>query len=144
MTLLEELFHELEQGHIRVETKFKEKYLTKERDQINTNKLEMGLSVDSAIPTPSEVLKVVSNITDIELDKIPSKDRQTKIVFSRHLYSYLVINYCKATSITAGIYINRSHATVIHSSRKIEELKEYGSRWEKECIQKGIDFFEQN
>lgn len=143
MTLIEQLFKELESGSIRVETRFKEKYLTMERDQIDSAKINMGLSADADFPTPSEVLNVVSKITDIEVDRIPSQDRHTRIAFSRQLYSYLVMKYCKVTSSTAGIYINRTHATVLHSIKKIEELEVYGNEWEKHCIRKGKEFFQQ-
>jgi chromosomal replication initiation ATPase DnaA len=62
----------------------------------------------------SEVLQIVSEVTNVFQDDIISHKRNREIVTARALFSYICRHKMKKSLKYIGRFINRDHSTVIH------------------------------
>lgn len=80
-----------------------------------TNQNLKTISLDSIIYTVEQVTGITSN-------QISSKSRLRDLADARSLFCYAARKFTNHSTTSIGVYINRDHATVIHSCRKIETL----------------------
>ena len=132
MTLLEELFDELESGAVRIAPEFKAKYLLRESQYLDQN-----TSFDpDAIVSPRTILVLISDVLQIPMAEIRSANRKRNLVMARHITCYFARKYTSASLHEIGANLNRDHTTVIHSVKTVENIKEYGLDSEKNLIKK--------
>lgn len=86
----------------------------------------------------NEILKAVSEVTNISVQDILSKSRLKETVFARHLYCYFSCEKTRYSLKSIGKLINRDHASVIHGNKRIIYELEYYP--EVKHIIKRIDF----
>ena len=73
----------------------------------------------------NEILKAVSEVTNVSKEEIISKIKTKDIVLARHLYCYISVKKTNKSLKEIGEFINRNHATVIHANNKISYEYEY-------------------
>ncbi len=79
-----------------------------------------------------ELLKIVSKVTEISLEKLKGTSRLTNIVMARHIHFYLAYKHCGLTVTELGKLNNRHHASVINGRDRITaDLKFDGKYTEK-------------
>ena len=72
------------------------------------------------VPTPETILRETARYYQVSEEEIKGVSRQKNIVTSRHITSYLIRNLTNLPLSGIGEYLNRDHATVLASIRKIE------------------------
>jgi chromosomal replication initiation ATPase DnaA len=132
MTLLEQLFNELESGAVRIAPEVKAKYLIREREMICEND-KLG---EEGVITPSAIVNLVAHVSNVSVSDIRSADRHRTLVVCRHIVCYFARRYTNASLHEIGAHVNRDHSTVIKSVKVVENMIEYGLDWEKNLIKK--------
>lgn len=78
---------------------------------------------------PLEVVRVVSDITRVDVKSILGKNRIRESVEARHVSMYLIRKYCTSMSLKQiGNVFFRDHTTVIHSIENVKtklEIEDY-------------------
>ena len=72
------------------------------------------------VPTPETILKETARYYQVSEEDIKGISRQKNIVTSRHITAYLIRNLTNLPLSGIGDYLNRDHATVLASIRKVE------------------------
>ena len=70
------------------------------------------------------ILNAIEEITDVYIHDIRSKKRQRYIVEVRQIYHYFLKKYTSYNLTAIGMFTNRDHATVLHSIKNVNNLKE--------------------
>ena len=73
------------------------------------------------VPTPETILSETARYYQVSADDIKGQSRQKNIVTARHITSYLIRNLTNLPLSGIGEFLNRDHATVLASIRKIED-----------------------
>ena len=73
------------------------------------------------VPTPETILIETARYYQVSADDIKGQSRQKNIVTARHITSYLIRNLTNLPLSGIGEFLNRDHATVLASIRKIED-----------------------
>lgn len=81
----------------------------------------VGIKAKPDPPKPADILRVVSECTEISTDDICRKVRKREIVQARHIVLYLCIEYGHST-IKSGKTVKRDHATAYFAHEKIKGL----------------------
>ena len=85
---------------------------------------------DFITATPLQIIKIVSELTGVELKDILGNKRERQRVEARHVTIYLIKKYCPSLTLkTIGGYFNRDHTTVIHSINNVNDkldIHDYG------------------
>ena len=71
------------------------------------------------------IMTMVCRYYSIDKNIVLSKKRDREIVMARHMFCWMSRRYTRSTFKLMGEYINRDHATVIHSVRKVEDLMDF-------------------
>ena len=71
------------------------------------------------------IMTMVCRYYSIDKNVVLSKKRDREIVMARHMFCWMSRRYTRSTFKLMGEYINRDHATVIHSVRKVEDLMDF-------------------
>jgi chromosomal replication initiation ATPase DnaA len=134
MTLIEQLFNELESGAMRIAPEVKEKYL--EREQIESHRIKeiMGISIDQKKVTIKNIFDVVASICDVEKEAMKSRDRHHKVSFARQIFMYLASELTEHSDTVISAYVKRDRVMVGYSRSTIPSAKQYGTEWERRCI----------
>ncbi len=72
------------------------------------------------VPTPEVIINEVSRYFQVSVDDIKGQSRQKNIMTARHITAYLIRNLTNLSLPGIGTFLNRDHATVLSSIRKIE------------------------
>ena len=72
------------------------------------------------VPTPETILNETARYYQVSSEDIKGISRQKNIVTARHITSYLIRNLTNLSLPGIGTFLNRDHATVLASIRKIE------------------------
>ena len=72
------------------------------------------------VPTPETILGEISRYYQVTEEDIKGSGRQKNIATARHITAYLIRNLTNLPLSGIGDFINRDHATVLSSIRKIE------------------------
>ena len=72
------------------------------------------------VPTPETILSEISRYYQVTEDDIKGVGRQKNIASARHITAYLIRNLTNLPLSGIGDFLNRDHATVLSSIRKIE------------------------
>lgn len=72
------------------------------------------------VPTPEVIINETARYYQVAPDEIKGTGRQKNIVTARHITAYLIRNLTNLSLPSIGEFINRDHATVLASVRKIE------------------------
>ncbi len=72
------------------------------------------------VPTPDVILEETARFYQVSAEDIKGISRQKNIVTARHITAYLIRNLTNQTLPMIGTFLNRDHATVLASIRKIE------------------------
>ena len=72
------------------------------------------------VPTPETIINETSRYFQVSADDIKGQSRQKNITTARHITAYLIRNLTNLSLPGIGSFLNRDHATVLASIRKIE------------------------
>ena len=72
------------------------------------------------VPTPETILRETARYYQVSEEDIKGVSRQKNIVTARHITAYLIRNLTNLPLSGIGDYLNRDHATVLASIRKVE------------------------
>ena len=76
--------------------------------------------------TKEEILKVICRELQIDFDEVKNrKTRLREFVYARQLYSYFCKEYTNESLAKIGKFINKNHATIIHSINQIKGYYDY-------------------
>ena len=93
-------------------------------DEITRDKVDVAIGVvirDGVyVPTPETIIAETARYFQITADDVKGVSRQKNIVTARHITSYLIRNLTNLSLPGIGAFLNRDHATVLASIRKIE------------------------
>ena len=83
---------------------------------------EIGVVIRDGIyvPTPETILGETARYYQVSAEDIKGQSRQKNIVTARHITAYLIRNLTNLSLPGIGEFLNRDHATVLASIRKIE------------------------
>ena len=71
--------------------------------------------------TKEEILKVICRELAMDFDEVKNrKTRLREFVYARQLYAYFCKKYTNESLTKIGKFINKDHATVIHSQKQIK------------------------
>lgn len=71
------------------------------------------------------IIKIVSDITDVDIDSIMSKKQQAYICDARHLAIYFIREFTDLSLHEIADIFGRDHSTIFNSIRKVESLNNY-------------------
>lgn len=82
------------------------------------------------------IMTMVCRYYSIDKNIVLSKKRDREIVMARQMFCWLSRRYTRSTFKLMGEYINRNHATVIHSVQKVEDLIDFDRelRYDRDTI----------
>lgn len=83
---------------------------------------------------PKELIELVCNHFGVTEQQIKSRVRHSDIVIARQMTAYLLQYYTTLTTGRCGKIINRDHATILHSIKVINNIKEIKDN--KEILEK--------
>jgi|TARA_B110000908_G_C10138147_1_gene395464 chromosomal replication initiation ATPase DnaA len=67
------------------------------------------------------ILKAICIELEMDFKEVKSrKTREKEFAYARHLYAYFCRNYTNESFESIGKFINKNHATIIHSNKTIE------------------------
>ena len=93
-------------------------------DEITRDKVDVAIGVvirDGVyVPTPETIIAETARYFQVTADDVKGVSRQKNIVTARHITSYLIRNLTNLSLPGIGAFLNRDHATVLASIRKIE------------------------
>jgi chromosomal replication initiator protein len=72
----------------------------------------------------NSVLNVVSKYYDINIEDIKGRSRKSNFVNARQVYMYVARNHSNYSFPAIGYFVNKDHATALHSVNKISIEKE--------------------
>lgn len=72
------------------------------------------------VPTPEKIIDETARYYQVSAEDIKGISRQKNIVTARHITAYLIRNLTNLSLPGIGDFLNRDHATVLSSIRKIE------------------------
>ena len=72
------------------------------------------------VPTPEAIINEIARYFQVTVEDIKGISRQKNIVTSRHIAAYLIRNLTNLSLPGIGTALNRDHATILASIRKIE------------------------
>ena len=72
------------------------------------------------VPTPEAIINETARYFQVTAEDIKGVSRQKSIVTARHITAYLIRNLTNLSLPGIGAFLNRDHATVLSSIRKIE------------------------
>ncbi len=72
------------------------------------------------VPTPEVILNETARFFQVSADDVKGMSRQKSIMTARHITAYLIRNLTNLSLPGIGTFLNRDHATVLASIRKIE------------------------
>jgi len=86
--------------------------------------------------TLDAIMTMVCRYYSIEKELVLGKKRDREIVMARQMFCWLARRYTRSTFKLMGEYINRNHATVIHSVQKVEDLIDFDRtlRYDRDTI----------
>ncbi len=70
--------------------------------------------------TLDDILEIVSFYTSISVENIKEHNRHLEISDARHLFFYIAKKYSGKSCVSIASYLNRDHATLINSIKKVE------------------------
>lgn len=72
------------------------------------------------------ILRTICKELGMDFEEVKTKKtRLRKFVYARQLYAYFARIYTNESLTKIGKFINKDHATIIHSSTQIENFKEF-------------------
>ena len=93
-------------------------------DEITRDMVDDGIGIvirDGVyVPTPDAILNETARYYQVTPEEIRGVSRQKNIVTARHITAYLIRNLTNLSLPGIGTFLNRDHATVLSSIRKIE------------------------
>ena len=93
-------------------------------DEITRDMVDEGIGIvirDGVyVPTPDTILNETARYYQVTPEEIRGVSRQKNIVTARHITAYLIRNLTNLSLPGIGTFLNRDHATVLSSIRKIE------------------------
>ena len=81
--------------------------------------------MNKEVKTLDAIMTMVCRYYSIDKQLVLGKKRDREIVMARQMFCWLSRRYTRSTFKLMGEYINRNHATVLHSVRKVEELIDF-------------------
>ncbi len=69
-----------------------------------------------------KTLEAIANSFGCSIEDIQGKSRKGHIVKARHLFVYILVKEFKLSSAHAGSFVNRDHATVLSSCKRVNKL----------------------
>ena len=81
--------------------------------------------MNKEVKTLDAIMTMVCRYYSINKKLVLGKKRDREIVMARQMFCWLSRRYTRSTFKLMGEYINRNHATVLHSVRKVEELIDF-------------------
>ena len=72
------------------------------------------------VPTPDDIISETARYYQISVEDIKGPSRSKNIANARHVTAYLIRNLTNLSLPTIGDFLNREHATILASIRKIE------------------------
>ena len=81
--------------------------------------------MNKEVKTLDAIMTMVCRYYSIDKKLVLGKKRDREIVMARQMFCWLSRRYTRSTFKLMGEYINRNHATVLHSVRKVEELIDF-------------------
>lgn len=94
--------------------------IVQQMHQLNVPMNVLEIEVELKNTNLQNILKVVSEVCNIEIRVMKSKKRNRDYVTARHLFFYIAHKYTKTQLEVIGKALNCSHATVLHGCKKIE------------------------
>ena len=88
--------------------------------------------------TAKKTFKAIEIVTGITPEQMKVKCRKRYIVEARHIFNKIMHENTKLTLSAIGSYVNRDHATVLHSKKTLENLMPY----QKELREKYEEIYE--
>ena len=93
-------------------------------DEITRDMVDEGIGIvirDGVyVPKPDTILNETARYYQVTPEEIRGVSRQKNIVTARHITAYLIRNLTNLSLPGIGTFLNRDHATVLSSIRKIE------------------------
>lgn len=77
------------------------------------------------------IIKIVSDITDVDIDSIMSKKKQANICDARHLAIYFIREYTDLSLPQIADIFKRDHTTIMSNIRKVESLNDYNKEFKR-------------
>jgi len=77
------------------------------------------------LKTLDSIMTIVCRYYLVEKRLVLSKKRDKEIVMARQMFCWLSRKYTRSTFKLIGEFINRNHATVLHSVRKVDDLVDF-------------------
>ena len=81
--------------------------------------------MNKEVKTLDAIMTMVCRYYSLNKKLVLGKKRDREIVMARQMFCWLSRRYTRSTFKLMGEYINRNHATVLHSVRKVEELIDF-------------------
>ena len=93
-------------------------------DEITRDMVDDGIGIvirdGIYVPTPEAIINETARYYQVSPEEIKGVSRQKNIVTARHITAYLIRNLTNLSLPNIGSFLNRDHATVLASIRKIE------------------------
>jgi hypothetical protein len=120
-----------------------------ERKQLTglSTKLQLKTHINSDL-LRSEVMRVVSEVFDVDPELIKGRSRVKKIAHARHAYCFLAMSLDPSSTLgSLGKSVDRDHSTMINSIRKCNNLRESDFGYSKQfrnCIESLLESSDKN
>lgn len=94
-----------------------------------------GTVLNTNISIPESLFSLIEQHYEISRDMLKSKSRKREVTDLRHIFLVLVKEFTPYGLAKIGAIVNRDHATVVHSQKKVDRLletdKEFRQQYEK-------------
>ena len=77
----------------------------------------------------TELINYIFNSLLIDPENYAKKTRERTHVFARQLFCYYCVDKLNYGKSELGMFLNQTHATIIHSAKKIKELKDVNDKY---------------
>tara|TARA_R110001632_G_scaffold208195_1_gene332533 strand:- start:2989 stop:3660 length:672 start_codon:yes stop_codon:yes gene_type:complete len=77
------------------------------------------------LKTLNAIMNMVCRYYSIDKELVLGRKRDRELVIARQMFCWLARRYTRSTFKLMGEFIDRNHATVIHSIRKVDELVDF-------------------
>ena len=74
------------------------------------------------VPTTDDILNETARFYQISPEDIKGQSRSKNIAIARHVTAYLIRNLTNLSLPSIGVFLNRDHATILASIKKIENM----------------------
>jgi len=81
--------------------------------------------------SPLDILRIVCEESDVTINEITSKQRFSRIVDSRQIFSYIMRYKFGYTYSQTGSILDRDHATIIHSCKVHQDKFKFDRGYEE-------------